>query len=497
MTVQPGTLQHRLHAFGISAALLRLSDGSQLEILDVVRTVPGKRLVCRCMWNALCVYAKIFVGHDARRYAGRDERGVMLLQQAGIKTPPLLCTAELVGGQGSVLVFAEVADALNAEQACLAMDADAKFRLASLLVKAVAHHHRSRLLQTDLYLKNFLVKHDEVYTLDGDGIRALPPLFQKRRQLHNLATLFSKFDALDDAWVKTLYAEYCVQSGMVQSTVDEARVCYWTQKIRHQVASGYADKKVFRSCTDVKMEQSFSYFKAVAAGFNVADDALESLDFLLAAPQANIKNGNTCTVAKAVLAGRPVIIKRYNIKSFWHGLSRAVRRSRAAQSWANAHRLLILNVATPKPLALVEERIGFLRRRAYFLSEYIDAPDVKQYFAKPAAVEDKKAVAQNLALLFYKLYLLKISHGDCKASNIKILGLQPVLIDLDAMQANFTCWLGYWFGDWRFKRQHAKDLVRFMQNWEDDMETRHLLRHALQQVYAKDAVEALFRAGIA
>jgi len=372
---------------------------------------------------------------------------------------------------------------------------------ASLLVREVAHHHRNRLLQTDLYLKNFLVKDGVAYTLDGDGIRALPPLFQKRRQLYNLATLFSKFDALDDAWVKALYAEYCVQAGMVQSAADEARVCYWTQKIRQQVAGGYADKKVFRNCTDVKVVQRFSSFKAVAAGFNVGDDALESLDSLLAEPQANIKNGNTCTVARAALAGRQVVIKRYNIKSFWHGLSRAVRRSRAAQSWANAHRLLILGVATPAPLALVEERAGFLRRRAYFLSEYIDAPDVKQYFAKPAAVEDKKAVARNLALLFYKLYLLKISHGDCKASNIKVLDLQPVLIDLDAMQAHFCCWLGCRLGDWWFKRQHAKDLARFMQNWEDDMETRHLLRQALQLAYsvqgAEGAAEALFRAGIA
>ncbi len=62
------------------------------------------------------------------------------------------------------------------------------------------------------------------------------------------------------------------------SPVDVAEVWILTQKIRHQVAKCYADKKVFRTCTDVKVTRSFKYFQAVAADFCVESQALASLD---------------------------------------------------------------------------------------------------------------------------------------------------------------------------------------------------------------------------
>jgi len=146
---------------------------------------------------------------------------------------------------------------------------------------------------------------------------------------------------------------------------------------------------------------------------------------------------------------------------------------------------------------LMEERLGFLRRRAYYVSEYLDAPDALQFFAQPSPPEDKEAVARNIATLFFRLYLLKFSHGDCKATNIKIVNLSPVLIDLDGMQAHrlpriFDC---------VFERRHIKDLKRLMKNWEHDTETAALLKQALrfeyasQELYQGDAI--LIRAGIA
>ena len=72
------------------------------------------------------------------------------------------------------------------------------------LTSAVALHHKVGLIQTDLYLKNFLVKDTAVYTLDGDGVRRLSKLFKKREALKNLATLFSKMDVLDDDWIDQL-----------------------------------------------------------------------------------------------------------------------------------------------------------------------------------------------------------------------------------------------------------------------------------------------------
>ncbi len=495
MTVKENTLQ-QLAAFGFNASELALTDGNVLEIQAVVRTVPNKRLVCRCVWNGQPVYAKIFLGKNAARYADRDARGVAWLSEAGIRTPTLLCVSETADPQTRVLLFAEILDAANAEQQLVSLDNVHKAEFASLLVQEVAAHHRSGLLQTDMYLKNFLVKSNQVYTLDGDGVRQLSGFFQKRQRLINLATLLSKFDVLDDGWIPSLYARYCLHTGELSNAADESRLRRFVQKIRQSQVSAYADSKVFRNCTDVKVLHTFNSFKAIAAGFNLGHIDVDALDARLNTPEQNFKNGNTCTVGLAELAGKQVVVKRYNIKGFWHGLNRAFRVSRAALSWANAHRLLMSNIATAQPLALVEMRWGILRRRAYYLSEYVDAPDALQFFAQCGSLEQKQSVARHLAALLHKMYLLKYTHGDFKATNIKIVDLEPLLIDLDAMRAHSSHFFGF-----VFRRGHVKDLKRLMRNWSHDQQIYALLKQALTDEYLSAGSDAskqiLIRAGIA
>jgi tRNA A-37 threonylcarbamoyl transferase component Bud32 len=466
----------------------------------VVRTVPQQREVIRGIWSNQLVYAKKFIGSRAQKHFARDLAGVKALVDACIATPSLLFQGETQEEKGFVAIFGAIENAPNAQEVWAGLNEQARFSLMHRLVQTVALHHQAGLMQTDLYLKNFLVHKelnqvDLIYTLDGDGIRSISPWFKKRQKLRNLATLFSKMDVLDDGWIAELYAQYCLQLGIENSPIDEAEVWHLTQKIRHQVAKGYADKKVFRNCTDVKMTHNFMCFQAVASTFGVENQVLASLDPFLADAKLNIKNGNTCTIGKATLANQSVVIKRYNIKSFWHGLNRAFRVSRAAKSWANAYRLIISNIATAKPLALVEARFGCFRRRAYYVSEYIDAPDVMQFFAQSTKLEDRQTVARNLATLLYKMYLLKFSHGDCKASNIKIVNFAPVLIDLDGLQDHF----GNVVGNWWFERKHIKDLKRLMKNWVNDAEVTALLKQAFQLEYTaqypyeNDGI--LFRAG--
>jgi len=470
-----------------------LADASVLTISEVRRYLPNRRVVCKGHWQNQIVFAKLFIGKDAAKYAQRDKAGVMALSQASISTPTLLKEIAIADNQGLALIFEVIEPAPNAEELWQALNPASRLALMRQLVEAVAQHHQAGLLQTDLYLKNFLVQGATIYTLDGDGIRSLSPFFKRRQQLRNIATLFSKMDALDDEWIQDLYETYCKKTGTTFSVADAAEVWSLTQGIRAEVSGEYADKKVFRTCTDVKVTQDFKYFMAVANDFQVGEGTLHTLDSFLANPSNNIKNGNTCTISKAQLANQQVVVKRYNIKSLMHGFSRAFRQTRAAKSWANAHRLIISGIATPKPLALFEERSGCLRRRAYFLSEYVDAPDAFQYFAQ---AKDKEAVADHLAMLFYKLYLLKFSHGDCKATNIKIVGDEPMLIDLDGMKAHSLSWLA---SAW-FNRHHVKDLKRLMANWSADAEVTALLKRAFVQKYNEqhpfESNPILQRAGI-
>lgn len=462
-------------------ARFTLDDGSQLECLEVVRRVPGRRVVFRGVWQGQPVYAKLFIGRRASHYAARDRAGVLRLQAANITTPDLLADATIRVQACSVLVFAAIEQAMNAEQLMAFSAPDARLQLAHALVQELAWHHNAGLYQSDLYLKNFLVRDRRIWTIDGDAIRPLPSWRKMRCAEHNLAVLLSKFDALDmEAWLPDLLVTYQkVRDGDLSLSV--RRMHHAVARHRARIVRGYADKKIFRQCTDVTVQQSFTRFVAVARRFLTSPitEPLSSLDTLIDDSHSQrFKSGNTCTVSLVQLGSHPVVVKRYNIKSFWHRLSRAFRSTRAAQSWRAAHRLLMYGFKTPLPVALVEERWVCLRGRAYFLSEYIDAPDVYAYFAQEGQLAKKQAVAERIAQMFYKLNVLKIAHGDCKATNIKIVQGEPALIDLDSLQEyRFRC---------LFVRKHVKDLRRFMRNWQQQPETFALLVQAFNKVYGND-----------
>lgn len=479
---------------GAHSFVLRLIDGSEFVCEQVVRVLPGRRLVCRGAWNGRAIFAKLFFGKSAASYAKRDREGSQWLHSAQVLTPDLLHSTELTP-KISVLIYAAIENTQNAEhywhERPQLYDV-----LAKSLVNTLAKHHSAGLIQTDLHLKNFLIQEQvadelKVYTLDGDGIRKIGRLGIKCKRLRNLATLFSKFDVLNDVSIPALYRQYCSAMGVYYSVADERHVIKLVWHIRHRVSRTYADKKVFRTCTDVTVAKSFKHFHALAADV-LTNAQTVNLDTYLVDSKANLKNGNTCTVGLGDFANQRVVIKRYNIKNLWHGISRALRPSRAAVSWANAHRLIISNITTPKPLALIEDRWGCLRGRAYFLSAYVDAPDVTQFFAQQPDVELQKTAAQSLANLFLKLYLLRFAHGDCKASNIKIVHGEPVLIDLDSMCSYGACWLS----NWRFEQAHVKDLKRFMKNWQSDATVLVLLRQAFQSSYPEAVKSMLKRAGI-
>lgn len=168
---------------------------------------------------------------------------------------------------------------------------------------------------------------------------------------------------------------------------------------------------------------------------------------------------DTTTVAIADVDDRRIVIKCYNIKNFWHGLKRAVSRSRAKKCWQSANLLLSLDIATPLPIAIRENRIGLFRREAYYFYEYVEGELAEKLFKQePFPKQELITPAKNYIKLIKTLFKNKITHGDLKATNFIITKDKVYCVDLDSAKRHLV--------RAGFNHARRKDINRFFENWQ-------------------------------
>jgi tRNA A-37 threonylcarbamoyl transferase component Bud32 len=156
-----------------------------------------------------------------------------------------------------------------------------------------------------------------------------------------------------------------------------------------------------------------------------------------------LKNGNTCFVSHLRWNDKDIVIKRYNHKGFIHSLRHTIKGSRARQGWLHAHRLMMLQIPTPKPLAYIEQWKGLLIWKSYLVTEYVDGQQLYHFLQDGSITQQQRsATTQQVMDLLNNLGQYRISHGDLKHTNILITDNGPVLTDLDGMRVhkcNWTC----------------------------------------------------------
>lgn len=455
---------------------LVLSDGLALTQLQVHRVLPGRRWVFSAEWQGKAVFAKVFIGPQADKYALRDAQGALWLAEARLATPALLWQGLVQSGQAHVLVYAAIAQAEDVDQVYAHSEAAQRFNLIEKVVRVLAQQHAAGLVQTDLHLKNFMLANERIWSLDGDGIRK--QTLSQRASYQQLSALIGKLAVLDQhAWTASLLNAYQQQRAWInpveQITTD--KILAWAACDKAKAVREYAERKIFRNCTDVVWQATSAF--VLARNAHVALPDLDS-DIMEAAMQAGqmLKSGNTSTVVRTRLAQLEVVVKRYNIKNMLHALGRCWRPSRAAYSWSNAHRLQYYGFLTPEPLAMLEKRFFGLRGEAYFVSALSVLPDALTFFQ---AVKDdalRSEAIRQLALTCYQFYLLRISHGDLKATNLQVNPQGNIIVmDLDSMQQHRCAS--------RALRAHVKDIRRLLQNWKDDTSLYNALLQSFQAVY--------------
>jgi tRNA A-37 threonylcarbamoyl transferase component Bud32 len=463
---------------------LPLSDCKDVFLCtEIVRVIPGKRVVAFGTLGDKHVVAKLFFEHQhAQRHAKRDAGGIKALLESGVLTPALHYQGTSIDKRVQVLIFERIKDCVSVD--VLWQNRSSIKELLPLMHSMtieLATHHVLGIMQRDLHFKNFLVKHDHIYTIDGGDLEIFDRPLSKKESLENLGLFFSQLGAGSDALQKTLFMTYVEARGWIVKKNDiadlNAAVENWTQR-RWESYS----KKILRTCTAFVRQQNINSVTMYDRDYESTAflEFLKNPESIFSAPDTEmLKAGRSATVVKVKIDDTYFVMKRYNIKDTAHRMRRCLRPTRAAKGWCLAQRLRLMGVATAKPAAFIEKRFAGLRGKSYLLMEYIDGVHAGEYFSEHQQADNNSLfIAQQMMMLFENLARLRITHGDLKMTNILITTQQrPMLIDLDGMREHHTV-AG-------FKRTFHQEIKRFMVNWHDNPTVYEMFELLVEEIYRR------------
>ncbi len=158
----------------LTLALADAAGPGQLQLLSLLRVLPGERYVGAGVWRGRPVLAKLLVGSKAARHFQRELSGVRLLAEQGLTTPLLLADG-LQEGEGGWLLFEFIEGAESLADAWQAVEglpplADEQTAVLAEALGAIAQMHTKGLWQEDLHLDNLLRQDGKLYLIDGAGI---------------------------------------------------------------------------------------------------------------------------------------------------------------------------------------------------------------------------------------------------------------------------------------------------------------------------------------
>lgn len=180
------------------------------------------------------------------------------------------------------------------------------------------------------------------------------------------------------------------------------------------------------------------------------------LDALMQQGQV-LKDDRASFVSRVFWNGHDMVIKRYNHRNLWHSLRHTIKGSRARRTWLSAHHLLSLKIATPEPLAYIDQYRGHLLWQSYFVTRFVPGPPVQEILHDGTIVPAQKQRVSDLVLeLLHRMAEHGVSHGDMKHTNILYDGTNVVLTDLDAMRSGGA--------GWRCRHRYRRDVNRYLRD---------------------------------
>jgi tRNA A-37 threonylcarbamoyl transferase component Bud32 len=429
-----------------------------LKCTELLRQIPGKRRVYAALLDDKKTIIKIYEAKfRAKSQLLNEWSKIKRLAQAGLNGPQIFFYGRSEGGEW-VIVTEYIANSATAlELYNKAESAREKAQVLLPLFSETAQLNQAGVFQKDLHLGNFLISGGKVFSLDTATMKFGPRPIGKKQALRQLAILswYVPQEVRDE--LPGLLDKYANVRGW-KFTRDDIQ----TIDSRMQKHIGTEIKRQLKKTLRTSGRQIRAEKNSIVAVFDRTfyenldvSDFLSGIDGLMETGRV-LKRRNTSFLSRVTIKDKDVVIKRYNHKGLWHSIRQSFRTSRAKRSWLHGHRLSMLGISTPKPLAYIEKHFGPLLWQSYILTEYVRGPNLDQILTDPnAPAEQRQNVCKQIHELMTALHKNRITHGDFKRTNFVITTDKVYITDLDAMKAH-TCGL-------LLQRRKSKDISRLEQ----------------------------------
>lgn len=361
--------------------------------------------------------------------------------------------------------------------------------LARRLAELLAAAHRAGVRHNDLHAGNILVVPPpegapcdkaescwSLYLIDLPGVRLSKPLSwgRSRDNLVMLAASFQQFASRSDAL--RFWKAYAARRSDL--ALPDVRQAAWN--IERRVRRYQRRLQASRDKRCLATNRDFRSIVRPGVRAHVASDLGErEVELLLSRPDSllsenwhqavKLTRGSVLVRGNIVLDGRgvPLAYRRYQPKSLLKRVAWLFVGSRGRRLWRHGNALVSRQIATPRPLALVELNGGFRRPTCYLATTWLEgALNLHQLawrWSELPSRERSQRVAQcaeSLGKLVGRLHRWNYAHRDLKACNlVAIPGATKVatyLVDLDGLRRRA----------WLSRREAARNLGRLAASFQ-------------------------------
>ncbi len=407
----------------------------------ILRHIAGRRTVYEGQCHGRAAIIKCFTStFNGKRHFTKEVTGFEALKSRGLETADIIAMGKNADGH-HVLVLEKIQHASDVFS--LVESANHTGQIFEAVFRHLGKMHDAGVVQRDLHLGNFLWDGQSVYALDPAEMSFANNSLDRVASFKQLGCLFASLPESYWGTMPALLEVYFQARKWNLDTAATEAIESLTQKERLRRVNRALGKTLRTSKRYIRKKRG-RYSGVFLRNVFAEQDILSFMPDIDEQMEAGtiLKRGNTCFVSKINVGGRDIAVKRYNHKGLWHSLRHTLKGSRAKKCWLFGHRLGELGIATAKPMGFLEERKCGLIWQSYILNEFVEGPNIRDYFDRAETPQNvKEELSRNTQTMLDNLVHFKMTHGDLKPSNILIHQDNPVLIDLDSMKRHCSRYL--------------------------------------------------------